>query len=338
MLWVFLLGGIAEGGDAFTEPATFGPQEFPYQIIETFAQSGQDGIITAVKGDPQLRASTLQQTFYAKTGEHIRLDLLIGNYSPNVLKLNIICLVDYKQISFSLGNRTQQNIYSIEIPPAQKHKEPPRTIAALLKSNKIAPPARQATFSMFPRERVILPLLLPPLERGGHDVILLGLRADSQSVVPDNKYEFARRLNVLVESGDMPTPNYVTAASGMDRPRMPEVVINRSGDINDFSTLDMQDEESAQGYYLHIRNNSGETTRYAATILRNDIQMDGAAPDPMYFELAGKMSGVLHLRLDTPPPNPRMLRAIVAQAPYLRLENPHGKLVEQRQEIIVSPP
>ncbi len=234
-----------------------------------------------MKGDPQLRASSLQQTFYAKTGEYIRLDLLIGNYSPNALKLNIICLVDYKQISFSLGNRTQQNIYSIEIPPAQKHKESPRTIGALMKSNKIAPPVQQATFRMFPRERVILPLLLPPLERGGHDVILLGLRTDSQSIVSNKNYEFSRRLNVLVESGDMPTPNYVTAESGMDSPRMPEVVINRSGDINDFSTLDMQHEESAQEYYLHVRNNSGEIMRYAATILHNDPQMDfsGRVPE-----------------------------------------------------------
>ena len=92
-------------GNEFNLPDKLGPNDFDYEIINSFIGSGQKGIITAFKGNPEMRATELQLSYYIKEGQPFIGEYLIGNYIGKKIELKIFCILNYHQQEFYFNDK-----------------------------------------------------------------------------------------------------------------------------------------------------------------------------------------------------------------------------------------
>jgi len=74
-------------------PSKMGPSKFKRDIINAFKNMGNDSIISAFKGVPELRASDLQKTYYLPLGKQAKLDVLLSNQMPSPVNYVVLCCV-----------------------------------------------------------------------------------------------------------------------------------------------------------------------------------------------------------------------------------------------------
>ena len=101
------------------------PNDFAYDVIDTFINNGKEGVLLAVHANSKYNASRLQSAFFLPvTDNKFELRVLINNRTSTQLEYLLFVLLNYKQHPFLLNenygnsvkiliNSKHQNIYNI---------------------------------------------------------------------------------------------------------------------------------------------------------------------------------------------------------------------------------
>lgn len=303
ILGVFLYTPIISAKtEEFKLPERFGPKGFDYEIIDAFVKSGQKGILTAFKGNPDMRGTHLQTAYYMKDGQSFKGDFMIGNYTDNTIDYTIICLIDYKQQKF-LFNGKRGSTHSVSI-----------------KSG----------------ERVIYPLTVVDIKKGAHDFLLLAVRMFKASDKPEDiEYSILfHRANIFVESYSFPQVIYSKFAQQPSKLQASQIVVNKSKQFNDFKELffDIFPFSKDFQYYLHVNNQYSDILPYAVILFIDSKQLSyessySGNKDMLYYFLEPKSQSVIMIKI--PSINRiRSLWAISIENPYARLETESGIMAQ----------
>lgn len=84
-------------GTGYQLPDELGPDDFPNDVIESFINSGEQGILISFLADPNARGTKLQREFYLRPGDPLRARLRIGNFKPHDIHVGIVALLNYRK-------------------------------------------------------------------------------------------------------------------------------------------------------------------------------------------------------------------------------------------------
>ncbi len=214
----------AQGNAAeFELPAKPGPKSFDYKVIDAFVSSGSAGILSAFKGDPDLRATDLQLSYYMKEGSEFQAEYMIGNHTPNPMEYDVMCLVDYRQQEFQLDQKLSR-VHRLQLAPG---------------------------------ERKTWPVKIASVGKGAHDFLLLAV-ANPKGSRPSDLEEILlyHRANIFAGSYSFPEASWQKPREERIRQRALQIVVNKEGKIGNFRRLfnDRRPSAGETKYYLHFSN------------------------------------------------------------------------------------
>jgi hypothetical protein len=94
--------------------------EFDHNTIDYFINSGQSGVLTALQGSQGMIGSP-HQLCYTLSGNAFKGDFLIINKTAKKLDLQILCLLDYKQVPFNF-NQIFSDLQKLVVEPNEKKR------------------------------------------------------------------------------------------------------------------------------------------------------------------------------------------------------------------------
>lgn len=286
--------------DKFILPNRLGPKNFDYKIINAFVNSGDKGILTAFKGDPEMRGTHLQLSYYLKAGESFKAEFLIGNYTDQVVDYFILCLMDYKQQEFVFnGKRATSHPVSIK-----------------------------------PGERVIYAVTLDNIEKGAHDFLLIAVKTlrDSDNPAEADFPLLFHRANIFVESYSFPRISYNEFYQKPSDFQVFKIVINKSQEVNHFEELyyDTKSSSDKLQFYIHINNSYSDDALHFAIVPFDDtkqISFRQLDENVLYYYLKSKTKSVIKVNADLKYQK-GSLWAINIDNPYSRLETEDGRMAQ----------
>ena len=251
-------------GNEFNLPDKLGPNDFDYEIINSFIGSGQKGIITAFKGNPEMRGTELQLSYYIKEGQPFIGEYLIGNYIGKKIELKIFCILNYHQQEFYFNDKRWE-VHVIELEP---------------------------------KERKIYPFKINLPHKGAYDFILLAVRSpdfDNQINI-DVLYH---RANIFAGDTAYPNTDYhsigeKTALSNFDF----ILFLNKDSSMdNNFQPVVSEaiSKQSEARYFLHTNNNQDITITSILLAFINYKQVRFMTDKVFFYTIPPKRRGILEV-------------------------------------------
>jgi len=289
-------------------PNKLGPSVFQRDIINAFKNSGDDGIISAFKGAPELRASNLQKTYFIQPGKQAKLDVLVSNQMPSTVKYLVLCFINYRQIEYQVG-QNKLTSYSDEL-------------------------------SIASGKEIQFQLTLPVLPEGAHNVLVVALRLDNIPDAPGSNHHLVHRANLYVGDAQL---NYFKLPEKWRTAktfRTSNVAVNNSTKINDLS-LNLHNNpvgKEPDNIHLHVRNVNEKAMTYKFIYLADFRQypLDEIAEtliSTIEIEAGASkifnVSGLFSISRES-------LEIIVVEEPFLKLEKSPGILTQIPSAVIIS--
>jgi len=290
-----LCWGLVAMAASVTLPMMEGPASFPEDVIESFVGSGEKGVIFAVKGDPSLRASRLQRTFYVAPQTSFHVDVLLANFTAEPLAYVLVPLLDYRQVEMARPFDTPLVVQ--------------------------------------PGQRVEASLTLPSLEVGLHDLLVLAIRVISGQRGGALEYDvLSHRANVLVNASDaviLPVPT--VPAHITENPFPADWVILNDSEFDSVTKKFFDDSSHPKQYFVHVANGNSTTERYAIVAFVTNEEGNQVSAAPRYVDVPGtSVVSVVAAR----SPLSGELSVVVVQNPFARLEPEQGSLASTTELVL----
>ncbi len=160
----------------FKLPERKGPENFNYKTINLFKNNFAHGLITAFLGDPSMRSTIKQASYYLTKKEVFKGKYLVGNYYDEDKEFILFCLLDYQQVELVFGD--QKRVY---------HR-------LFLKKG----------------EEVEAPISIGHIPKGAHDfvLVLLDISKKGEKIIAINNAQ-THRANIFSGSESFPKNEYV---------------------------------------------------------------------------------------------------------------------------------
>jgi len=285
----------------FELPAKPGPKSFDYKVIDALLSSGSPGILSAFKGDPDLRATELQLSYYMKEGGEFRADYMIGNLTARPLEYEITCLIDYQQQEFQLDDKLSR-VHRLQLTPG---------------------------------ERKTSTLKIASVERGAHDFLLLAVtsKKNPRPSEPESLLLY-HRANIFAGGYSFPATSWQKLREEASRSRALQIVVNKEADIGDFRPLfdDRRSPSAESKYYLHLSNPKTEALRLTVLLLQKSSAVGDIRVTPLYYALNPGRDGALEVTSPIATDTDSVL-AVMIENPYVRLEPEPGTMLRTPTQV-----
>lgn len=305
---MLIMSGSLCSDSQFIVPDKLGPSDFDFQVVDTFLNNGGQGILTGLIGDPILRASHLQLSYYSKSGTPINAKFLMVNSTGMPIRFSIICLVDYLQQSCAFDGLTSK-FYNVALEPKEKR---------------------------------IFPVTFPGLPEGAHDIVLLvvGFPEELESgalIQPEHPLYFYR-ANVFVDSYTFPRKEARAIEVASASQALPHIVLNGKSEITNFNEISQDKifDTNTANYYAHVSSIRSHPTKYALTVFANGEQLPiNKEETVLYYSLDARATGSIPLTVQTDKKLTHVW-AITIENPYARLEPNPAEIGPTPSRIFIS--
>lgn len=108
-MWASLLFPLLLGAETILFPQEPGPEDFDYRTIEIFKSYNMESVLVAFHGDPSLRSSPLQKSFYLEQDGELDGRFLISNMTDRDFQYKMFCFVDYRPVPFTMDGMESLN-------------------------------------------------------------------------------------------------------------------------------------------------------------------------------------------------------------------------------------
>lgn len=288
-------------GDDFEIPANLGQKNFDYKAIDYFLSSGQKGVLTAFKAEPEMHGSALQSSFYI-VHNTFRAEWLIVNKTEEPLKLQILSLLDYKQMYFYLDGNW-----------AKKHP-----------------------LFLSPDQRKIVKIVLPEIDNGAHDFIIIAADVFNKELPegPGQRHLFNHRANIFIGSRKFPKKDVQLVGS---IPPIDNLKFSVWFDQNESVSLNSNPQplkfsRTLSKHFLHVNNTLQTNLDFVLLAFRNIDQipiMSAKNQDIVFFSIAGKQADSIPVSVDTKKfLNSDEFMLLFIENPFLNLESQQGVMVQ----------
>jgi len=278
-------------------------------LIDSVKKSGDKGFLIEFQGNPKLKSSRLQLSFYSKTKGEMSGDFVIANLTDSNHNFTLAVLVDYKVTKFSTGG--EEKLYVPVKIPSQQH--------------------------------IKLPIYLSNISNGGHDIIIMAINSNPEKDIYSSDIPVLyRRANFFYKNKDMPKITYHVANEEKNVSEYSLIVINRSNKIDDFtelsSNIDQLDKNNNNDYFIHINNESETSSRYALVAINSNSSNPIVSENynlPSFIKINEKRSAMIPFNTNSNDPGDK-IRILLFREPTVQLEIENGVMNQVDSELIIT--
>lgn len=277
-----------------------GPADYDREIINTFINSGENGVLFAFNADSTHYGSKLQKSFQVVPGEDFKAKFMVANFTNIELSYTAYLFIDYKQTDFYVSGKI---IHTYDV-------------------------------AVRPRESADVSFCIKTIEHGTHDLLILLRRnndikidkgRESDNAYSDYSYLFYR-ANIFVGTDTFPKYNSSIALSKTSDAPATYIHVSKSDTIEKdiYSSYPYLSAPTnivaSEGYYLHFNNPYNEQLSYSIITMNDRGQTESCAScGAIYGTLNPKNQGSIHIANTNLP---QYVWAIMVENPFKNLENP----------------
>lgn len=279
---------------------------FDSRVIEAFVGSGAEGVLTGFKAAPGISLSDLQLSLKLREGQPLVAEYMLLNSTATALDITTLCFIDYRQISFRLGNRD----------------------------------ARMHHVHLRPGERLIRRFEIRPVEKGAHDLLILGVTINKAGEQNDASpyFPLVHRANLFVESETFPqyrcqnsNNDEVTIADESRSPSQGRAAVAISPRLFKQGPLD-------DALYLRFGNPHTVSVSFATLLLADGKQISTRSTklDELQCSNLGPYASLEQQLVPEVEKRSNRLFAVTVESPFMQLESRPGVMAQVPTAVRIS--